>query len=176
MKEFFIKHKSIIKIITFSLLLIIPIGLVSIGFRIKEISIKNIKVDLEREERGNYPKEISLWGNIEIPSLKVKVNLYKGSDELLKYGAIHHRETHFPSEGMPILIGASNVYFKNLNKLKADDKIVVNTIYGTYKYKVIKVRVRTIDKLKAELETLDNETLILYSNLNEKERVVVYAR
>lgn len=176
MKEFFIKHKSIIKVITFSLLLIIPIGLVSIGFRIKEISIKNIKVDLEKEERGNYPKEVSLWGNIEIPSIKVKTNLYKGSDELLKYGAIHHRETHFPSEGMPILIGASDVYFKNLNKLKSDDKIVVNTIYGTYKYKVIKVRVRTVEKLKEELNNLKDETLILYSNLNEKERIVVYAR
>ena len=176
MKEFFIKHKSIIKVIIFSLLLIIPLVLIFIGLKNKEINTKNIKVDLEKEERGNYPKETSLWGNIEIPSIKVKVNLYKGSDELLKYGAIHHRETHFPSEGMPILIGASDAYFKNLNKLKEDDKIIVNTIYGTYKYKVIKVRVRTVDKLNEELNSFNEEVLILYSNLNEKERIVVYAR
>lgn len=174
MKEFF--EKYYIKVIIFSLLLILPVVLVSIGFKCKKISLKNIKVDLEKEERGNYPKEISLWGNIEIPSLKVKVNLYKGSDELLKYGAIHHRETYFPSEGHPILIGASDTYFKNLNKLKEDDKIIVNTLYGTYKYKVTKVRVRTIDKLNNEINSLDEEVLMLYSNLNEKERIVVYAR
>lgn len=176
MKEFFEKYKAIIKVIIFSLLLIIPVVLIFIGFKNKEINLKNIKVDLEKEERGNYPKEISLWGNIEIPSLKVNVNLYKGSDELLKYGAIHHRETYFPSEGEPILIGASDTYFKNLNKLKEDDKIVINTLYGSYKYKVIKVRVRTIDKLNNEINSLNEETLILYSNLNEKERIVVYAR
>lgn len=168
---------KIIKIFLFSLISItLVVFLIKFNFKNKSADIKNIKIDLNKESRSNYPKTETLWGTIEIPSVKVKTNLYKGSDELLKYGALHHNETYFPTDGKVILIGASSEYFKNLDKVKKDDTITLNTIYGTYKYKVIKTRIRKIEFLKNEIDTFDTETLILYTNLNEKEKVVVYAR
>ena len=172
-----IELNKLIKILIYSLISIsLIIFLVKINFKNKSVNIKNIKISLDKESRKNYPKTESSWGIIEIPSIKIKTNLYKGSDELLKYGALHHNETYFPTDGKVILIAASNKYFKNLDKVKKDDVITLNTIYGTYKYKVIKTRIRKIEYLKNEIDTFDSETLVLYTNLNETERVVVYAR
>lgn len=172
-----IEIKKIIKTLLFSLIsIILVVFLIKINLKTKNINTKNIKIDLDKESRSNYPKTESLWGIIEIPSVKIKTNLYKGSDELLKFGALHHNETYFPSDGKAILIGASNEYFKNLDKVKKNDKIELKTIYGTYKYKVYKTRIRNVEYLKKEIDTFDTETLILYTNLNETERVVVYAR
>ena len=164
---------KIAKTIGFSLVCIILVT-VLIKFD-KKISVKNIKLDLEKEQRENYPKTDSLYGKIEIPSLKISTKLYKGSDELLKYGALHHRETHLPGEGRPILIAASNKYFKNLDSLKKGDEINIETVYETYSYKVIKTRIRKKEKIEEDLN-LKEEILILYSDLNELERVVVYAK
>lgn len=169
--------KELIKILLFSLIsILLIIVLIKINFNNKSVSTKDVKINLDKGSRGNYPKTESLWGTLEIKSLKIKTNLYKGSDEFLKYGALHHNETYFPTDGKAILIGASNEYFKNLRNVKKNDSIELKTVYGTYKYKVYKIRIRKIEYLKKEIEEFDTETLILYTNLNETERVVVYAR
>lgn len=172
-----IELKQLLKVLVFSLIsIILVICLIKINFKTKNINTKNIKIDLGKEPRNNYPKTESLWGTIEVPSVKIKTNLYKGSDELLKFGALHHNETYFPTDGKVILIGASNEYFKNLDKVKKNDTIELKTIYGTYKYKVYKTRIRKVEYLKKEIDTFETETLIIYTNLNETERIVVYAR
>ena len=169
--------KKVLKILIFSLLLILLATLLlKINVKTKKISTNNIKIELDKETRNSYPKTASLWGTIEIPSLKIKTNLYKGSDKLLKYGALHHDETYFPTDGKVILISASSKYFKNLSKAKENEKITLNTLYGIYNYKIIKTRIRTVEKLKEEINNIDSETLILYADLNESQRVVVYAR
>lgn len=164
---------KIAKVILFSLVIILLMTFI-IKFN-KRINIKNIKLDLDKELRENYPKEDSVYGTIEIPSLKTKVKLYKGSDELLKYGALHHRETNFPGEGKPILISSSSKYIKNLDKLKENDEIYIKTVYGDYKYKVVKTRIRKQEKIEKDLNQ-KSELLILYTDLNETERIVVYAK
>lgn len=172
-----IKLNTIIRVLLFSLIsIILMIVLIKINFSNKNINTNNIKINLDKGPRDNYPKTESLWGVIEIPSLKIKTNLYKGSDELLKFGALHNSETYFPTDGKVILISASNKYFKDLDKVEKNSAITLNTIYGTYEYKVYKIRKRKTDYLKEEIKNIDTETLILYSNLNENERIVVYAR
>ncbi len=171
------KTKEIIKILLFSLIsIILAVSFAKNIFKNNEIKIKDLKINLDKEPRSNYPKTESMWGTIEIPSVKIKTNLYKGSDELLKYGALHHNETYFPTDNKAILIAASQQYFKNLDKVKQNDVIELKTIYGTYKYKVIKTRIRKVETLKNEVNNINEETLILYTNLNESERIVVYAR
>lgn len=169
--------KKIGEVFLFSLIIIVlTVALLKINFKSKNIDTNNIKINLDKETRGSYPKTEALWGIIEIPTLKVKTNLYRGSEELLKHGALHHNETYLPTDGKAIVIALSKEYLKGIDKLKSNDPIVLNTIYGTYKYKVTKVRTRTVNKLKQEINNIDTETLILYTNLNESERVVVYAR
>ena len=172
-----IDSKELIKILSFSLTsIVLAIVLIKINFNNKNINIKDIKIELDKDSRGNYPKTESLWGTLEIKSAKIKTNLYKGSDEMLKYGALHHNETYFPTDGRVILIGASNQYFKDLDKVKKNDEVTIKTIYGTYKYKVYKTRIRKNDYINSEIENFDTETLILYTNLNDTQKVVVYAR
>ena len=172
-----IKLETIIKVLLFSSISIaLMITLIKVNLSNKTINTEDIKINLDKGPRDNYPKTESLWGVIEIPSLKIKTNLYKGSEKLLKFGALHNNETYFPTDGKVILISASNKYFKNLDKVKKNDTITLNTIYGTYNYKAYKIRTRKIDYLKEEIKNIDTETLILYSNLNENERIVVYAR
>ena len=172
-----IAKKKVGKVSLFSIIVIIlATAFLNINFRSNKINIDNIKIDLDKESRSNYPKTETLWGIINIPTVKIKTNLYRGTEKLLEYGALHHNETYFPTDGKAIVISASNKYFKDIDKLKENDTIELNTIYGTYKYKVTKVRTRTINKLKQEINDIDTETLILYTNLNETERVVVYAR
>lgn len=169
--------KKIGEVFLFSLIIIVlTVALLKINFKSKNIDTNNIKINLDKETRGSYPKTETLWGIIEIPTLKVKTNLYRGSEELLKHGALHHNETYLPTDGKAIVIALSKEYLKGIDKLKANDPIIIDTVYGTYKYKVIKVRTRTVNKLKQEINNIDTETLILYTNLNESERVVVYAR
>lgn len=161
------------KVILFSLVIILLMTFI-IKFN-KGINIKGVKLDINKDARENYPKEDSVYGTIEIPSLKTKVKLYKGSDELLKYGALHHKETHFPGEGRPVLISSSSKYIKNLDKLKENDEIYIKTVYGDYKYKVFKTRIRKQEKIEKDL-SLKEDILILYTDLNETERIVVYAK
>ena len=169
--------KKIGEVFLFSLIIIVlTVALLKINFKSKNIDTNNIKINLDKETRGSYPKTETLWGIIEIPTLKVKTNLYRGSEELLKHGALHHNETYLPTDGKAIVIALSKEYLKGIDKLKANDPIIIDTVYGTYKYKVTKVRTRTVNKLKQEINNIDTETLILYTNLNESERVVVYAR
>lgn len=169
--------EKVAKILIFSLALtMLVISLLKINLKSKNININNIRIELDKEARKTYPKTSSLWGNIEIPSLKIKVNMYKGSENLLKYGVFHHPETYFPTDGKLILLSGSSQYFKNITKLKENETITLNTIYGTYNYKIIKTRIRTVQKLKEEINNINTETLILYTDLNETERVVVYAR
>ena len=169
--------EKVVKISIFSLIIItVVILLIKICFKTEVANINDIKINIDKEPRENYPKTPTLWGDIEIPSLKIKVNMYKGSDKLLKYGVVHHPETYFPTDGKLILLSGSSKYLKNLTKLKENDTITLNTIYGTYDYKVIKTRIRTIQRLKEEINNINTETLILYTDINESERVVIYAR
>ena len=88
---------KIIKIISFSSILTLATLLfMKINFSKNKININNIKVNVDKNEIENYPKTDSVWGVLEIPSLKINLNIYKGSDKLLKYGILHHSETYFP--------------------------------------------------------------------------------
>ena len=173
---------QIIKTILFSIITVLLISaIIKTNIHIKNNDTEEVKISVEKEKRGSYPKTEMVWGTLEIPSLKIKSDIYRGSDELLKYGLLHHNESYFPSDGGTILIAGNNKYLKNLSEIKINDKITINTTYGSYKYKVEKTEIKNSKKLSAELEiSSKEEKLIIYTTYPEikgykSERFVVYA-
>lgn len=175
------RKKQLLKILLFSIVSII-IGIIIVKCNIKKVEkIQNqdIKIELSKQERTNYPETGAMWGIIDIPSVKINVNVYRG--ESLEYGAQHHKESYFPSDGGTILIVGTDKYFKNLPNIKINDQITIKTLYGTYKYKVEKTEVKNATKLGNELKiTSKEEKLILYTTYPDipgykSDRFVVYA-
>ena len=178
------KIKQLIKILLFSIISLIVVIIV-IKYNIKKIEkeeVENIKVELSKKPRETYPQTEAMWGELEIQSVKINANIYRGeSDELLNHGLLHHKESYFPSDGGTILIVGTNKYLKNLSNVKVKDQITVKTLYGTYKYKVEKTEIKNAQKLGSELTvTNKEEKLILYTTYPDipgykSERFVVYA-
>ena len=154
--------------------------------KLKKNSIKkedqNIKINLAKTPRTNYPKTETIWANIEIPSVKINTSVYRGENiDYLNYGAMHHKESYFPTEGGTILIAGNDKYFKNLKDVKEKDEKNIKKVYGTYKYKVIKTSIKNAEKFGNELEiTNSEEKLILYTTYPDipgykSDRFIVYA-
>ena len=171
--------KDAIKILISTIISISLIILVSYGYKVKNKTDQSFKISLEKSNRSNYPKSETVWAILEIPSVKIKTNVYRGE---LNYGALHHRETYFPKDGGTILIAGNNIEFKNLSKVKSNDDVVLRTLYGTYKYKVEKTRIKNAEVFGNDLEVRnDEEKLILYAPYPEtsgykSDRFVVYAK
>ena len=176
------KIKMIIKILISTVLSLSVIVILLSKINIKKIEEQKVKINFSKNIRSNYPKTEAVWAVLEIPSLKIKTNVYRGEDNMLNYGALHHKESYFPKDGGTIVIAGNNTYLKNLSKLKTKDEIIIKTIYGTYKYKVEKTRIKNADELSNLLEIKNNEeSLILYTAYPETkgykaDRLVVYAK
>ena len=175
------EKKQITKILLFSIIsIIIVISIIKYNIKLEAKSQEqNIKIELSKAERGNYPEKGAMWGIIEIPSIKLNVNVYRG--ESLEYGALHHKESYFPADGGTILIVGTDKYFKNLPNVKINDIITIETLYGKYKYKIEKTEVKNAEKFGKELKiTNKEEKLILYTTYPDipgykSDRFIVYA-
>ena len=177
------KIKQAIKIL-FSTIISTTLIFIIIGkINIKNKEEQNVKVNFKKDARANYPKTETIWATLEIPTLKINTNVYRGeSEDYLNYGVLHHKESYFPKDGGTIVIAGDNTYLKDLSKIKTNDKIILRTMYGTYTYKVEKTRIKSVDVFSNELEIVsDEEKLILYAPYPETEgykgdRLVVYAK
>lgn len=177
-----LKNRKLLKIALFSIISVLIIMIIiKANIKIKKYKTEEVKVNLETEERGSYPKTEGIWGTLEIQSLKINSNIYRGNDDYLKYGLLHHKESYFPTDGKTIVITGNNKYLKNLSEIKINDKITIKTVYGTYKYIVEKTEIKNAKKLSTELEINDKEELVIYTTYPEIEgyksdRFVVYAK
>lgn len=173
------KLTQTIKIIISSVISVALAIIIISNINIKKIKEQNTKISVTKTERTNYPNEETIWAILEIPTLKIKTNVYKGDDKLLNYGAIHHKESYFPGDGGTILIAVNNEYLKNIQKLKENDKITLRTMYKTYSYKVEKIRKKSEDEFSNSLEINSNEEKLIFyttNSKNTKERFVVFAK
>ena len=180
--EKIIENKKITSAIKITISSVISIALTIIiisNINIKKLKEQNTKISISKNERTNYPNEETIWAVLEIPTLKIKTNVYKGDDKLLNYGAIHHKESYFPGDGGTILIAVNNEYLKNIKKLKENDKITLRTMYKTYSYKVEKIKTKNEAEASNYLEiNYIEEKLIFYTTnpKNSKERYIVIAK
>ena len=164
--EFFIFLVSILfqKKIDKTIVLINKIAVVSSS---KESKKKNIKINNLKKRLVEYPSYGDVFGSIKIPNLQIESSLYHGDAlRLLKYGVGHHAGTYFPGEGGTILIAGHNTYaqFRNLPNAKVNDQIIIETVYGTYTYKVERTDILEAKDFNASLSINDQkEELILYT-------------
>jgi sortase A len=85
-------------------------------------------------------------GVIQIASLKMKVNLYEGTESnALSRGAGHYVKSVMPGESdNSVIAGHRDTVFAPLGKIKIGAPIVITTRHGTFTYRVTGTRI--VDK------------------------------
>jgi sortase A len=85
-------------------------------------------------------------GIIQIASLKMKVNLFEGTEsKALSKGAGHYVKSVMPGESdNSVIAGHRDTVFASLGKIKMGAPIVITTRYGTFLYRVTSTRI--VDK------------------------------
>ena len=88
----------------------------------------------------------SYLGVIQITSLKLKINLFEGTESnALSKGAGHYIKSVLPGESdNTVIAGHRDTVFASLGKIKIGAPIVITTRDGTFTYRVTKTRI--VDK------------------------------
>ena len=143
-----------------------------------------VDTDLENSSLKNYPEYGTKYATIEIPKINVKQDVYFGSSlEVLKKGVGHDSGSYFPGEGGSIIYMGHNSknVFRRFSELQKGDEIIVETTYGTFKYRIYDMQlVNETEKDKLPIQR-DKEILMVYTcypfnNIGyATQRYVVYA-
>ena len=104
---------------------------------------------------------------IEIPKIDVNLPVYHESDEALKRGAVHAKNSSFPigGENTNCVIEAHTGYpgkvlFDNLNELEKRDKIYIHILDETLVYEVSKKDIVKPDETDIRIEAGDKLSLV----------------
>ncbi|AAK78186.1 sortase A [Clostridium acetobutylicum] len=125
-----------------------------------EKKIKNIKHSNNKKVKAAEIKDTIKDGTIgilKIPKIDLKVAIGEGTDlKTLKYAVGHFRNTSMPGQnGNFCLAGHRSYtfgeYFNRLGEIGSGDEIDVETVNGTFKYKVYSTKV----VLPSEVHVLD---------------------
>ena len=157
--------------------------------RINTVTVKannvseSVTFDSEKKRLSSIPSYGTKYGNIKIDKIDLKLPIYFGDNmEILSYGVGHYAGSYFPGEGGSIILAGHNDpgYFERILELVNDDKIVIETSYGTFDYSVYDTKVVNENDLSAFPIQEDRELLILYTCYPlgvgyKTERFVVYA-
>jgi sortase A len=122
-------------------------------------------------------------GRISIPSIGVRRYLVEGTDTgSLRKGPGHYRSTPLPGErGTAAIAGHRTTYgapFRKLDKLERGDRIVVDMPYGSFDYRVQRLRVVDDQELSV-LRKRRYDRLVLtacHPLYSAAERIVAFAR
>lgn len=112
-----------------------------------------------------YPEYGQEFGDLVIASAGIDYPVFNGdSDEQLNKGIGHYFGSRYPGEnGKVVLSGHRNTVLKDLGKAELGDKVILETTYGTYVYKVSNIRI-TKSSDKTITDAADGkETLVLYT-------------
>lgn len=105
-----------------------------------------------------------LFGTIKIPSVQIERPIIHGDgDDELKKGVGHYAGSTLPGEnGNVVLAGHRDTVFKKLENIKLEDEVLLETDWGTYKYKVSDIKI-TEPTDTSVTEPTDYETLTVYT-------------
>lgn len=108
----------------------------------------------------NYPIYGDFIGNIYISSINLKAPIFQGDDAVqLKKGVGHSFSSLIPGEGgNDILSAHRDTIFKDLGKVKIGDAISIKTFYGTYNYRVSKIKI--VDKTDTSIIVKSNKEML----------------
>ncbi len=144
---------------------------------------KTVSFDKIKKKLTSYPAYGTKYANIEISKIDLKLPVYFGDNmEILSHGIGHYAGSYFPGEGGTIIYAGHNNrgYFDKILNLKKDDKIVIETNYGSFEYKVYETKIVNENDLSAFAVQSEREELIVYTCYplgvgHKTERFLVYA-
>jgi len=146
---------------------------------------RNISFDQVKKRLADYPDYGTIWATIKIPKLNLELPVYHGDTlDLLRYGVGHLAGSYFPGEGGGIVLDAHNTdnYFGTLPNASIGDTIIIDTLYGTFTYKITSTKIiDKSDEASLPIKTAE-ETLMLYTCYPmhymglTRQRYVVYAK
>ena len=128
-------------------------------------------------KKPSYGSQI---GNLVIENVGIDLPFYYGeTKEILKKGL--SLASSFPGfDGTSIMSGHNSDLFLNaLKDVKLNDKIIIRTTYGNFKYKITKMEIKKENEYSSLIK--NNKSLILYTCypfdeiIYSNERFVVYA-
>ncbi|NPC93858.1 class D sortase [Bacillus sp. WMMC1349] len=92
-------------------------------------------------------KKGEMIGELVIPKMKAKLPIYHGTDENeLQKGVGHFAGSVLPGEAdNSVLSGHRDTIFRKLGQVGKGDRLIVKAAYGTFTYKVKKVRIVEAD-------------------------------
>lgn len=151
---------------------------------INENNVQTITPVLEGDVLLNYPVYGSKYATIKIPSINVELPVYYGSSyNILKSGIAHDDSSYFPGEGGSVIMAGHNfrTFLADLPKAEIGDEIVLETTYGTFKYKISNTKIVQETATEEVPVQEEKEILMLYTcwpihNIGHaSQRYVVYA-
>ncbi|MGM0877901.1 MAG: class D sortase [Bacillota bacterium] len=107
------------------------------------IDTKKLESEKEVDTDLSQPKKGDLIGKLIIPKLDATLPIYHGTDEdELEKGVGHFAGSVLPGEDdNSVLSGHRDTVFKQLGEVGKGDELIVETVLGTFTYKVRKVRI-----------------------------------
>ena len=106
------------------------------------------------------------YADIEIPSLGISSEIVRGSTQEIvdTNDIVISGKAGFCGGGTPIVIcGHRTGSLKELKNIKANAEINITTNYGTYKYRVVSLRIGTVNAEGNNIETNDGEQLLRFN-------------
>jgi sortase A len=98
---------------------------------------------LDDHNAGGGPATNGLIGRLEIPRLGLSVMLMEGDDaRTLRRAVGHIPGTPLPGQpGNAALSGHRDTFFRPLRNIRENDLILVTTLHGTYRYRVVSTQI-----------------------------------
>ncbi|MER0468955.1 class D sortase [Bacillus cabrialesii subsp. cabrialesii] len=130
------------------------------------------------------PKAGEAVGVLEIPKINAELPIVEGTDaDDLEKGVGHYKESYYPNEnGQIVLSGHRDTVFRRTGELKKGDQLKILLPYGSFQYKIEKMKI--VDKNDTSIITLQHreEELILttcypFSYIgNAPKRYIIYGK
>jgi sortase A len=104
----------------------------------------------------NRPSETTTVGTIEIPAVGLATRVLEGSNApTLRLAVGHIPGTALPGRSGNVgLAGHRDTFFRSLRSIKVGDEIRLTTVAGTFKYRVMSLRVVLPDAIEVLNNTL----------------------
>lgn len=147
-------------------------------------AIQTVDPVLEGGVLTNYPTYGTKYATLKIPCINLEQPVYYGASyTILKNGVAHDESSYFPGEGGSIIYAGHNYskFLANLPNVPNDEKIVVETSYGIFEYKVVGSKIVKETATEEVPVQNENEMLMIYTcwpinNIGHAtERFVLYA-
>jgi sortase A len=149
----------------------------------QQVKLEKALIDPPKRVVQKEPLRGDALGKLRIPAIGVSEYVVEGTDaDNLRKGPGHYPDTPLPGQhGTSAIAGHRTTYgapFRNLNKLKRNDRIVVELPYGTFVYRVDRTQI-VDDSALWVTKRVGHDQLVLtacHPLYSAAQRIVAFAR